>query len=103
MRIYHEGQIIKELSQVLRDPNQKMYTNDELVMAVSALALDGGTILPVSDDSPFNTPLTGLSAVNQRGRIELEERHIKAVYELVKMRGGLQGVKIPYVAASLSR
>jgi hypothetical protein len=101
-RIYHEGETIKELRRALDDPAHSKYTYDEIVMVVHALALDAGPILPPINDSPFDTPLSGVAWVNKRGRIKNDERHNKALCDLVEMRGGLKKVKLPYVASTIS-
>jgi hypothetical protein len=103
LRLYHEGELIKEVQKALKDLNRTKYTRDAIVMGVQALASEAGTLMPPVLDSPFNTRLNNLSFMSKYGRIVYDERHGKALYELVMARGGLHNFRLPYLASTISR
>lgn len=101
LRLHHEGELIKELRKAMKDLDRTKYTRDTVVMGVHSLASESGVLLPIVQDSPFQTQLNNLGYMSVYGRIVYDERHGKALYDLVTARGGIKKLRLPYLASTI--
>ncbi len=102
LRLYHQGELVKELNKVLGNPDQMRMLADEIVIAVNALAFESGTVLPEVHDNPFNTPFGNLSFTHIYGRIVYDQMHGKALVNFISMIGGLDKLRMLYMPSTIS-
>lgn len=99
--LYDLGQMIKIIRKAFNDLGITSLTSERIILPINSMATWSGNLMIGANDSPFNTPLSDLYAV-RIGRLQFNEAHCKALYDLVRIRGGLHTLQIPYVKSIMS-
>ena len=92
--------MIQQLNQILNDPVEA--SRDEIILAISILSSHETIDLSERKPSPFNSPLASTQWLNVYGNILYVPEHERAVMELVKIRGGLENVKLYGLAGTIA-
>jgi hypothetical protein len=88
----HKLIVIQKLNEALSDPSQA--SRDEIILAILILASQEVFLSKKGSRSPFNSPLRSLGWLNVYGHFKFVPQHVKAVGEIVSMRGGLETLEL---------
>ncbi|KAK2748305.1 hypothetical protein FQN57_000963 [Myotisia sp. PD_48] len=100
-QIVCETETIKQLNKMMKDPSQ--VCSDEVILAVLCMAFNridysGWTL---ADPSP-KAPLRNLQWLDVYGGLSLNDHHVKGLMALIQTKGGLDKMKMPGLAETLS-
>ena len=101
-RLYHKGEVLKKVREALKDGRGSKLPVEEIIMAINTLAVESGTLMPSNDGSPFQPPLASVGLVDVYGRLVYDQKHGKAIRDLIAIRGGLDKLRLPYLSSLLS-
>ena len=87
----HKLIVIQQLNQALSDSHQAL--RDETILAILSLASEV-FISKKGASSPFNSPLRSLRWLNMYGNSKFVPQHMKAVMDIITMRGGLETLEL---------
>jgi len=88
----HKLVVIRKLNEALSDPS--LASSDEVILAILILASQEVFMSKEITRNPFNSPLRTLGWLNVYGNFKFVPQHVKAVGEIVTMRGGLENLKL---------
>lgn len=93
---------IRLLNQAIQDPTRA--TSDAVIMSVLCLAANKSneSVWYNETESPFQVPLRSLQWLDVYGSLSSHPLHARGLAQLVAMRGGLQNIKLPGLAATIS-
>ncbi len=84
----------------MSDPH--IASRDEIILAILVLASHEAMVEGERRGSPFNSPLRSAQWLNVYSSITYVEAHMKAVMELVKLRGGLENIEMYGLAETIA-
>jgi hypothetical protein len=96
----HKLIVIQKLNQALSDPHQAL--RDEIILAILILASEV-FISKKGNGSPFNSPLRSLRWLNMYGNYKPVPQHVKALADIITMRGGLETLELYGLAEIIIR
>lgn len=75
--------------------------SDEVILTI--LVLSSHELMSVTEEKrkPFNSPLKTTQWLNVYGNIEYVPEHMKAVMDLVNLRGGIEEIKLRGLAETI--
>jgi hypothetical protein len=88
----HKLVVMREINQSLSDPN--VAARDEVILAILILASHEIVNMAIGKESPFISPLRSAQWLNMYSAITYVPEHVKAILELVAIRGGLENIKL---------
>jgi hypothetical protein len=90
--------IFRLLGEIFREGNP---ARDEVILAI--LTLSSHEIMPLEEEkrNPFNSPLKSLQFLNIYGGIQFVPEHMKAVLDLITLKGGIENIGLPGLAECL--
>jgi hypothetical protein len=99
--IVSEAETIKHLNRVMRDPSHAI--TDETILAVLCMGFNrvDGSAWPRADP-PLKPPLRNLQWLNVYGTLSGNEIHVRGMIKLIEMKGGLESLKMPGLAETVS-
>jgi hypothetical protein len=99
--IVSEAETIKHLNRVMRDPCHAI--TDETILAVLCMGFNrvDGSAWPRADP-PLKPPLRNLQWLNVYGTLSGNEIHVRGMIKLIEMKGGLESLKMPGLAETVS-
>ncbi|KLJ10721.1 hypothetical protein EMPG_13915 [Blastomyces silverae] len=101
-QIVCETETIKQLNKMMLDPQQTC--TDEVILAVLCMAfnkIDYSKWISDTDPAP-KAPLRNLQWLDVYGGLSLNDQHVKGLFALLHTRGGLDQLKLPGLAETLS-
>ncbi|OAX77828.1 hypothetical protein ACJ72_07869, partial [Emergomyces africanus] len=101
-QIVCETETIKQLNKMMHDPQQTC--TDEVILAVLCMAfnrIDYSRWTSDLDPAP-KAPLRNLQWLDVYGGLSLNDQHVKGLFALIHTRGGLDQLKLPGLAETLS-
>ncbi|EER44707.1 conserved hypothetical protein [Histoplasma capsulatum var. duboisii H88] len=101
-QIVCETETIKQLNKMMLDPQQTAL--DEVILAVLCMAFNKTDYSKwTSDIDPApKAPLRNLQWLQVYGGLSLNDQHVKGLLALIQTRGGLDQLKLPGLAETLS-
>jgi hypothetical protein len=96
----YKSLIFRLLSEIIREGNDPV--RDEVILAI--LILSSHEIMPRIEEkrNPFKSPLKSLQFLNIYGSIQFVPQHIKAVLELISLKGGIEEIQLAGLAECLA-
>jgi hypothetical protein len=93
---------IKMLNKAIQDPTYAV--SDAIIMSVLIMAYSTGRIVEEKWDEtlPFHVPLTSLQWLHVLGAQEADPAHVAGLTKLIKLKGGLENIKVPGVVGAAS-
>lgn len=101
-QIVCETETIKQLNKMMLDPQQ--ICTDEVILAVLCMAfnkIDYSKWTADIDPAP-KAPLRNLQWLDVYGGLSLNDQHVKGLFALLHTRGGVDQLKLPGLAETLS-
>jgi hypothetical protein len=97
-----ESATLRLLNEVLHDPTQAV--NDAVILSVLCMSTNkhDDTALRSSAQSPFYPPLKNLQWLDIYGTLSPNPVHAQGLAQLISMRGGLESLTLPGLAATIS-
>jgi hypothetical protein len=95
MRLSYKTQTIKLVNEMLSNLDKEV--PDDLLSAVLVLASQGPRV-GAFEKSPFESPLATAQCLNHQGNLAFEPAHARGMVALVRLKGGLQNVKMLGIA-----
>ncbi|KAJ0421509.1 hypothetical protein BJY00DRAFT_300895 [Aspergillus carlsbadensis] len=98
-----EANVISQMSSILQDPVQA--ASDAVILTVLCLATNlynGPSNEEDTRTSPFYAPLRSLQWLDIYGRLSPHPVHQAGLLQLIAMRGGLEKIELPGLAAVIS-
>lgn len=97
-----ELEAIKEVNNAIQSPSRAV--SDAVLLSVASLAnYSGYKLLPSNNAQlPFQSPLRSLQWLDIYGSLPSNHVHLTGLAQLVKLKGGLQRIKLPGLASALS-
>jgi hypothetical protein len=92
LSLSHKLVVIQQVNQCLSDPD--VASHDEVILAILILASHEAMNMSASKQNPFNSPLRNAQWLNIYSTITYVPEHMKAVLDLVTLRGGLENIKM---------
>lgn len=86
----HKLAVIQQLNKALSDPTERL--RDEIILAILILSSHEVMDLSGTKVSPFVSPLKSMQWLNVYGNIRNVHEHLKAVMDLVTLRGGVESL-----------
>ena len=84
--------IIQRLKEVISQGSEG--SRDEVIFAIMALAWNESVHAIPEKKRPFNTPLRTVRWINVYGNVDAVPTHVKAVLDLIALRGGIENLKL---------
>jgi hypothetical protein len=102
MLIFFELESIQRVNEAIQNPSRAL--SDEVILSVMILVHNRVDELMLDENlrSPFQSPLRGLQWLDIYGRPMPNPVHLSGLIQLIKMRGGLEQIKLPGLAPILS-
>lgn len=95
------AQIVRHMSTVMRDPKEAC--KDVNILLVSALAnKDVLKAANVATQTPNQGPLKSLQFLDISGMTDCVPVHVNGLCNLIRLKGGLENIQIPGIAAMIS-
>ncbi|KAH8800461.1 hypothetical protein F5884DRAFT_810512 [Xylogone sp. PMI_703] len=93
---------IQAINQGLKSPHSS--TNNTVLMGVASLASNTTTLFRSFRPraTPFIAPLASMQGLDIYSHIEFHQIHLKGLFKIIEMRGGIQQVDLPGLAAVIS-
>jgi hypothetical protein len=91
MRLSYKTQTIKLVNEMLSNLDKDV--PDDLLAAVLVLASQGPRVGAV-EKSPFESPLATAQCLDHQGNLAFEPEHARGLVALVRLKGGLQNMKM---------
>lgn len=91
MRLSYKTQTIKLVNEMLNNSDKGI--PDELIAAVLVLATQDSRF-ESSEVSRFKSPLATAQCLDLQGRLSSEPEHTRGLVTLVRLKGGLQNIKM---------
>ncbi|KAH7370344.1 hypothetical protein BKA65DRAFT_488243 [Rhexocercosporidium sp. MPI-PUGE-AT-0058] len=88
--------VIQKLNEFISDP--KNASRDEVLLTILILASHERVDAKEEPNKPFNSPLKTMQWLNMYGNCTYAPTHMKALCDLVNLRGGLEVIKLPSMA-----
>jgi len=88
--------VIQKLNEFISDPKNAL--RDEVLLTILVLASHDALEAKEETRKPFNSPMKTMQWLNLYGNCTYTPTHMKALYDLVNMRGGLEVIKLPCMA-----
>ncbi|KAH7417892.1 hypothetical protein BKA64DRAFT_700442 [Cadophora sp. MPI-SDFR-AT-0126] len=88
--------VIQELNKFISDPDNALC--DEVLLTILVLASHDALQAKEEPNKPFISPMKTMQWLNIYGNCTYSPMHLKALYDLVNMRGGLEVIKLPCMA-----
>lgn len=88
--------VIQKLNEFISDPKNAL--RDEVLLTILVLASHDALEAKEEERKPFNSPMKTMQWLNIYGNCTYTPTHMKALYDLVNMRGGLEVIKLPCMA-----
>lgn len=88
--------VIQKLNEFISDP--KNAARDEVLLTILILASHEAVDAKEEPNKPFNSPLKTMQWLNMYGNCTYAPTHMKALYDIVNSRGGLEVIKLPCMA-----
>lgn len=96
-----EAETIKQLNKMMKDPSQ--VCSDEVILAVLCMAFNRIDYTTWSVQDPYpKAPLRNLQWLDVYGGLSLNDHHIKGLMALIQTKGGIDKLKLPGLAETLS-
>jgi hypothetical protein len=97
-----ELESIKMVNKAIQNPSRAL--TDAVITSVSCLLnnCEDELMLDGNPRSPFQSPLRGLQWLDIYGSILTNPVHLSGLAQLVKLRGGLEQIKLPGISPILS-
>jgi hypothetical protein len=70
-------------------------SRDEVLLAIVILATHDIVDVAEEKQMPFNSPLKKAQWLNFYGKIREVPEHVKAITDIVRLRGGIKSLKLP--------
>jgi hypothetical protein len=96
----HKLAVIQKLNIVLSNLKEAQ-RDDEVILAILILASHEARFDSESKTRPFDSPLKSAQWPNVYGNIEYVPQHMKAVIELIALRGGIENLKLHGLAETI--
>jgi hypothetical protein len=92
--------IFRLLGEIIREGNDP--SRDEVILAI--LTLSSHEFMPLIEDkrAPFISPLKDLQFLNIYGSIQFAPEHMKAVLDLIALKGGIEQIQLDGLAECLA-
>lgn len=95
---YLEG--IRKINRALNDKESAV--TDNMILNVLILAAADGEVVSASAcNSPFNAPLRSLQWLDIYSSVSTKEIHLRGLIQLIRLRGGVERIQLPALAAVL--
>jgi hypothetical protein len=88
----YKSLIFRLLSEIIREGNDPV--RDEVILAILILSSDEITPRIEEKRNPFKPPLKSLQFLNIYGSIQFDPQHIKAVLDLISLKGGIEEIQL---------
>jgi len=97
-----ETTTIRLLNEVMSDPSRAV--TDAVILSVLCMASNShqGVALIPSAQSPFYPPLRSLQWLDVYGALSANPVHVRGLAQLIELRGGLENIALPGLAATIS-
>jgi hypothetical protein len=92
--------ILRLLSEIIREGNGAV--RDEVILAILILSCHEVTPRIEERRNPFKPPLKSLQFLNIYGRFQFVPQHIKAILDLITLKGGIEEIQLPGLAEVLA-
>jgi hypothetical protein len=102
MLIFFELESIKMVNAAIQNPSRAL--SDAVILSVSCLLNNcwDELMLDGNPRSPFQSPLRGLQWLDIYGMLIPDPVHLSGLAQLIKLRGGLEQIKLPGISPILS-
>jgi hypothetical protein len=91
--------VIQRLKKLVSNTNEAV--RDEFIWGIMALAFNESINVTTEKRRPFNTPLREARWINVYGNVEAVPEHMKAVLDIIALRGGINNLKLRGLAEIL--
>ena len=88
----HKVVVIQKLREIMSNPEQAR--RDEVILAILVLSSHESMDSSQVGRNPFNSPLKKVQWLNVYGNITYVPEHMKAVMELLSIRGGIEKLEL---------
>ena len=97
-----ELESIKRVNEAIQSPSRAL--TDAVITSVGCLLNNGwdGLMLDGNPRSPFQSPLRGLQWLDIYGMLMPDPVHLSGLAQIIKLRGGLEQIKLPGISPILS-
>ena len=101
--IFLELESIKRVNEAIQSPSRVL--NDTVIISVMCLVNNRADELMYDDNlrSPFESPLRDLQWLDIYGRLTPNPVHLSGLAQLIKLREGLEQIKLPGLAPIISQ
>jgi hypothetical protein len=102
MLMFFELESIKMVNEAIKNPSRAL--SDEVITSVGCLVLSSWDELKWDENlgSPFQSPLRDLQWLGIFGSLLSNPVHLSGLAQLIKLRGGLEQIKLPKISSILS-
>jgi len=101
IKLQSRSEIVKRMCIIMKNPNEA--AKDINIFAIGALAKNGELeTRPVPLKTPIQGPLRSLQFLNRLGLMDEAPVHYHALTKLIELKGGLENIKLPGLAALIS-
>lgn len=97
-----EVEAISLINQAIQDPARAL--TDAVILSVLSLATNrvDNSVFGKESRTPFQPPLRNLQWLDVYGKLSPNPVHMKGLAQLVMLRGGLEKIELPGLAAIIS-
>jgi hypothetical protein len=95
-----EADSISKINRIIRDPSQVV--SDAAILSVLCLANNESPAWKERKESPFQAPLRSLQWLDVYGSLSPNPTHQAGLAQLVYLKGGLDKIELPALAAIVS-
>lgn len=88
----HKQAVIQQLNEVLNSPTERI--RDEIILAILILSSHEVMDLNPAEEECFDSPLRKMQWLNVYGNIRNVQEHLKAVMNLINLRGGIESLEL---------
>ncbi|KGY15701.1 hypothetical protein PABG_11356 [Paracoccidioides brasiliensis Pb03] len=101
-QIISETETIKQLNKMMFDPQQ--LCTDEIILAVLCMAFNkiNYSVWTTNTDTSPRVPLCNLQWLHVYGGLSLNDQHVKGLFSLLQVKGGLHKITLPGLAETIS-
>lgn len=96
----HKLVVIQKLKEIMNDPGKAQ--RDEVILAILVLSSHESTDPSRVRSNPFVSPLKNAQWLNIYGNIAYVPEHMKAVLDLITIRGGLEKLELHGLAETIA-
>jgi hypothetical protein len=100
--MFLELESIKMVNEAIQNPSRAL--SDAVITSVAILINSRGDEIMLDENlrSPFQSPLRSLQWLDMYGSLLSNPVHVSGLAQLIKLRGGLEHIKLPGISSIVS-